>query len=467
MCELASVDHGKSANIKMEFDPDCANDAIIVGRELKQNSVELGLLEVDWVCENSEVDDRTGVPLVMQRINKVRTESTTEITRTFFQPALLVMQQGNAVAIPPVGMRFDARSYSAPVSICYVSTNAAVRATFVASNSQTPIRVDATGSTLTATSGTTTKTVHVSEGESVCFDANGLSQSNGPSRAFWSQKRVPDGQEVTVDLDVQTKEDAAFSFSTKDHSTLIRSDTNETDAFSANGVRWRVKAGYFETPELPVKWACVNATTTPVCNSSVDCSADQCISRYYDNVTDAVMAETASNIAKGLYEHIGFLKPADDIKCVSAALYKAYPLNFTLQENVFGYEDCSANLGNKSMVLIQRSAEARLGMPHFVEAAPQMIVRTAEACSAASTQCHTFHESNDPGVESTKLCFHGVGCSAQEFVNVDNATAEPPTFTCTSFEKCTQKDIGKYTELGTHAGVRPQCQLVRACAEPG
>lgn len=467
ICELADVVTGKSANLNIEPDtlPACSGYSLIVGRTITQS---ISSIQFNWTCENSNPDLFLEVPIVMALIHQARTNYRDNVLSTLFQSAILVEQQGEPVAIPPEGLKFADKAYTAPVSICYESGQANVRAKFTVAGSGTPITVNVVGTTVTAFTEETTVTRYTLEEDFVCFDANGISHTAGPTIAFWQNKRVKDMQEVLVDLEVQTTQDARFSFSTRDRSSIILENKNDTGTFAPHGIRWRAKKGYFENTEPPIAWACTyDNSGSAVCNANTDCSANTCISRYYDQATTAIMDDTAENINNDRHAHNGYLTPQARIECATGSLYRAYPLNFSIVSGVFGFENCSQNLGNKSMVLIERAVEQRLGMPHFIEGAPQMIVRTAEACSETSTQCHTYHESGNDPLVSTKLCFHAIGCTAEQFVDVTDSATTPPTFTCTAFEKCAENDIGKYTALGTHAGIRPQCQLVRACNLPG
>jgi hypothetical protein len=467
ICELADVVTGKSANLKIEPDtlPRSSGDSLIVGITIDQH---VSGVRFGWVCMDESTTLRTDVPAIMAKIHTARTIAQPNVVSTVFQSAILVEQQGAQVPIAPLGLKFEQMSYQTPVSICYESGQAMVKATFIAEDSNTPINIDVTGTNVTASTDSTTVTRHT-HGDFVCLDANGISFSSGPTISFWQSKRIKDGVFVVVDLEIQTAENASFSFSsTVDRSTIILNNKNQIETFAPHGIRWRIKRGYFENSEPQIQWACLyDNAGSAVCNATTDCTANPCISRYYDTANATIMADTAENINSRQYENSGYLTPESRLQCSTGSLYRAYPQNFSIVENTYGFENCSKNLEQKSMILIDRAAEERLGMPHFIEGAPQMIVRTAEACSETTTQCHTYHKSGNDPLVSTKLCFHAVGCTEEQFVDVTDPATTPPTFTCTAFEKCTEQDIGKYTALGTHAGIRPQCQLVRACNLPG
>ena len=116
----------------------------------------------------------------------------------------------------------------------------------------------------------------------------------------------------------------------------------------------------------------------------------------------------------------------------------------------------------------------RKGQPHFTEPQPEMIIRSPEACTENTTQCHTFTVDKSDPRHPIKQCFHAVGCDQKQYVKIDpvNATTlvngsatvnATELGICEGFEVCQRRVTSTYTDLSQHAGIQPTCQFVRAC----
>ena len=488
LCEVFDVNTGKGASITGIDATDfsvCGNKNII-GLDIQQGiSSPTNPFALQWVVgqfscapDTSLFDESPrvkqysksylSIPDPIKEIHYAKTSDHTGIKSVSFHQVELVSERGTMRALPLYASSFST-SMTGPGSVCFESGKASVFLEYKkAKDGDLIASINVNGFDVTASTSSETTVKHITPGEMTCIDANGITESNGTRIiGFWMMDKVSPDDNIFVDLEILTLNTSEYSFSSQPRSFYFDKGSDMQTQFS--NIRWKTTKGFHQNPEPPVVWACKVLDSGPVCGSDVNCSSGTgCIVEYYDDASSSVKDETELNIGNNLYQDFGYLDQPEQLHCYSGSQFKAYPLNFTLVPGTFGQDSCDEERklegDDFQMVLVQRYVLERMKEPHFTEGAPRMMIRTSEACSDNTTQCHTFQRTDLEDDAAQRLCFHAVGCEKDEYVNV---TSDEPEYECEAFEKCTEFVTGKYQNMGTHAGFRPECTLVQACSEPG
>lgn len=490
-CEVFNVKTGKGASvdgINTSNLESCGTKNIIglkinQGIESPQDELSIDWVVVQFVCAPSALslgdspratpfsNSYLSIPDSMKEIHYAKTSAHGNVKSVSFHQVELISEQGTPRALPLAAAVFKS-SITGAGSVCFIPGKAALYLDYIKTGTSDGksviVSVQVTGLDVTATTSSETTVKHVIADDMTCIDANGLTQSNG-SRiiGFWAQDKVTAFENVNIDLEILALNSTEYSFSSEPRSYYFDRGSNMETVFS--DYRWRTTKGFYQNPEPPIVWACKDEGAGVTCGDNIDCSTNtSCIVKYYDSASTSVKDTVEINIGTAEYQDFGYITPTESLHCYSGSQFKAYPINFTLVPSVFGKEDCDtarkAAGADFSMMLVQRFVLERMGLPHFTEGAPRMMIRTSEACSDNTTQCHTYQKPDLDVGNALKMCFHAVGCEKDEYVNV---TGGGPDYECEAFEKCTEIVTGKYQDMGTNAGFRPRCTLVQACASPG
>ena len=499
MCEVFDVLRGAGAPIERKFS-DSSCRGFVVGTRIVQGSQEslnltsFGWVQVQYVC--SESTDNTSpfrndgsqgqafyseIPDLMKTIHQIKTSAIrASHSREFdFVQVALKDDHGTLKSFPLNSARVPSnpdtfiRTYGS-YSFCFEPGTA--EAVLKVKTPSSVVTVDVRGLEVVAFTNTVRVTKRISGTGLACVDGNGVSQDiDGTltSFGFWNPSKFNNAKTTDFSIEFMASNNSEFSVHNFGRSSLLQAD-NMTELFGS--VRWKNgKLGFIQTPTPDVKWGCTVQGSTVHCGRNIRCdnSSLACVVEYYDDVSDEVINDAIANQTPlGSLQHrlSGYLTPTERLRRMEQSKFLSFPENFVLQPNVFGASDCDAvrkalPFVNPAMMLVDTPMLERTSRPHFTESFPTVVVRTSEACYDNSTACHTFAKADNPG--GVKICRHFVGCSKEEFVNITNKQVDPPTYVCTGFEKCQQSVSALYTDVGPHAGYRPSCTFVKACAEPG
>lgn len=499
MCEVFDVSRGAGAPIERKFlDSSCRG--FVVGTRIVQGSPDslnltsFGWVQVQYVC--SESTDNTSpffrdgsqgnafyleVPDLMKTIHQIKTTTINSLhSREFnFVQVALKDDHGTLKSFPLNSARVPSNPNTfigtwGLYSFCFEPGT--VEAVLKQKSSSSVVTVDVRGLEVVAFTNTVRVTKQISNTGLACVDGNGVSQDiDGTltSFGFWNPAKFNNAKTTNFSIEFMASNNSQFSVHNFGRSSLLQAD-NMTELFGS--VRWKNgKLGFIQSPAPEVKWGCTVQGSTVTCDRNIKCdnSSLACKVEYYDDASDDVIRDATDNqmpVQSVQHQLSGYLTPKESLRRMEQSKFLSFPQSFVLQKNVFGASDCDAvrkalPFSNPAMMLVDTPMLERTSRPHFTESSPTVVVRTSEACYDNSTACHTFAKADNPG--GVKICRHFVGCSKEEFVNITNKQSDPPTYVCTGFEKCQQSVSAKYTDVGPHAGYRPSCTFVKACAEPG
>jgi len=492
MCEVFDVNLGKGATIDRDFNDDSCKGHI-VGLRISQglgespSSVNFGWVQVQYVC--SETIAPRAVPLppgvspdnfylqipqIMRTIHSIKTSPVpaSESKEYNFVQVALKNDHGTMRSFPMGSARIPASAdkkltiYGTPV-FCFQAGEATALINIDG------VKITVNGLDVLATTEQQNVRKHLNSTGFACVDGNGISQSlNGGTRtmAFWNPLKFNQAKETQFSIEFMATNGSNYAVHTYERTALI----DNPDMISVFGeIRWRNgNIGFFQDPAPTIQWGCTQTGTSYVCNADTTCTSSvPCAVEYYDVPTTNVdvLGDAQTNIAAQKYGLYGYLTPRERLHHVEQTKFASFPGAFVLQTDVFGKKDCDTarkalTTSLKAMMLVDRQVLERVSRPHFTEIAPTVIIRTNQACYDNHTVCHTFAKDNiqSPPI---KMCTHFTGCNKNEYVDV--SSEDPLQFECQGFTACTQKVNSRYTEMGPHAGFRPSCKFVEACAQPG
>jgi hypothetical protein len=498
LCELYSIRKMKSAGIE-NVSSECETGRTI-GLQIRQsgnlsNFDESIGVTVTYACQDTVAKDPKtmkneftndqilrGLPEDMKNIYYAKTYQQTNHYKTF-RPQTFIVTNGNARAKATQGGKIDKHQLELSGTVCYTAGEAIIK--YLAEDTHTSLLLEIKQTNIKVfVNGIQKVTKSVKGNKRTCISANNdIRQDNERPQSFFKLNPFSPTDQPFVTVSFFTSSEVLVSSLTA-ATILSPKNKNKTLEEIHADYRWATSnLGYVPDDTEEPTVGCSVYNNNAHCGNPNDCARDcpegtcpaKCLSYYYSVLPNSTMRQIEFNIMnKGnSSKNQGYLSRDPLPNRFSGYRFHGRAA-FTKIDSIITDDGCSNKSETEGFPFMELKKIDFLRLrnqPHFHEPKPELVIRSPEACTENTTQCHTFTVDKSDPTRPIRQCFHAVGCDQQEYVNttglldIGNASVVNATELgiCVGFEVCQRAVTATYTDISQHAGIQPKCRFVRAC----